>query len=172
MEFMRTNDPYLQMDNWEQFTNLIPKENQCFRFMSKRYGFSLLSLILVIAEKSRIIEFYGTSYRIGKKEMNALEGLEIPKFYLTLGQLMKREDSKYGYYELLQEIATENNWHINFMDNHSKVFLLKLESGESLVIETSANLNQNSKIEQYLISNDAEAFNYYVDVMTELEVWK
>jgi hypothetical protein len=54
----------------------------------------------------------------------------------------------------------KNSWQIKTLKNHSKVLLFDTDAGK-FVIETSSNLNENPKIEQFSFEKDTELFNFY-----------
>jgi hypothetical protein len=65
-------------------------------------------------------------------------------------------------YALAKAIAGSSGGHVTTVLNHSKVTLLAAPSAH-LVIESSANINQNHRIEQTAIHHNADLFAFYLD---------
>lgn len=145
----------------------IPTDGESIRFISGKNGFSSCCLILKIAEQSEIRRLIATTLRVGKKEICALEKLEIPKVTIICGLVSKNVKNKYQYSEFLEEKVKENGWRLVYSHNHSKVILLETSNG-FLTIETSSNLNENPQIEQFCVMNSREVFDYYLSQFERL----
>lgn len=74
---------------------------------------------------------------------------------------------KYNYYDFIVEKCKENNWRLKSFDNHSKICLMKTKENY-YVIETSSNLNENPKMEQFNWENDKELYEWYLNLFIEL----
>ena len=61
---------------------------------------------------------------------------------------------------ICKRFAKKNNWLIMVKNNHSKILLFDTESGK-FVLETSSNLNENPKMEQFSFYKDEEMYNFY-----------
>jgi hypothetical protein len=57
-------------------------------------------------------------------------------------------------------VCERNGWRYASLKNHSKVILARTAENW-FVIETSSNLNENPKIEQFSSENDAALFEFY-----------
>lgn len=75
---------------------------------------------------------------------------------------------RYKYYEDFKSLCDTNGWTYSVVNNHSKIMLFDTDVGK-FVIETSSNLNENPKIEQFGFEKDEELFEFYKQVF---ENWK
>ena len=155
-----------------------PKNNECFKMISVGGGFSSLSIIAYIAELETIDEMYVSTFRIGKKHFQTLCRLKTKGqigtcHFLTsqsqekIDETMTYKGKKYNYYQYICETCDELGWKIKSFDNHSKLLLLKTPAN-NYVIETSSNLNENPKMEQFSWENDRELFDWYKKLFIEL----
>lgn len=145
--------------------NRLPNENECFKFISEG-GFSSICFILFIAERAVIKNLHISTFRVGKKEIQAMHALK------NKGRLINSEfilcsfakDEQGGAYGILDKICQQNNWGIHPVNNHSKVHLYDTCKGK-FVIETSSNLNENPKMEQFSFEKDAALYDFYKENM-------
>ena len=150
-----------------------PKENESLRLISPAGGWSSTSVILWINSFFKIEELIATTLRIGKKEMDALDSIDIPKATFIVAPIstetMRKNGKNYEYSEYIEQIAVKNGWKVNYINNHSKVILIKSKN-KKFVIETSSNLNENPKIEQFIITQSVEIYDYYIHVFKKLKM--
>lgn len=67
-------------------------------------------------------------------------------------------------YERLVEVAALYSGRLTIARNHSKIILAnQAETNTWLVMESSANINTNPRIEQTCIHNSADLFDFYLD---------
>ena len=140
----------------------LPDDDKCFKFLSFG-GFSSASFIGYIANKIKINKLYVSTFRVGKKEIQFLhylhnEGL-LDYAEFVIFSLAKESDT-HNYYKTLDDICRKNGWSIKILKNHSKVLLFETKKGK-YVLETSSNLNENPKIEQFSFEKDCELFDFY-----------
>ncbi len=74
------------------------------------------------------------------------------------------KDEAGGTFSIVKTICDEHGWHIHTLNNHSKVHLYDTDAGK-FVLETSSNLNENPKIEQFSFEKDAELYEFYLKNM-------
>lgn len=146
--------------------NTLPDDNTCYKIVSVG-NFSCLGFIEFIASQTKIRELTVSTLRVGKKHLKALDMLyrkeKLERANFIIGSVMKN-DSKvgksYGYYDDMQKVCEKNNWLFMVKNNHSKILLFDTESGK-FVLETSSNLNENPKMEQFSFYKDEEMYNFY-----------
>lgn len=142
----------------------LPGDNECFKFVSHG-GFSSASFIAMVAEYTKINMLYCSTFRVGKKEIIMLNGLhekcvlDKAKFVMFSGMLGD-ENKKYNYNEIVNRVCEKNGWMVETKKNHSKIFLFDTDCGK-YVLETSSNLNENPKIEQYSFEKSEELYRFY-----------
>ena len=149
----------------EEFMQDLPNDTECYKFLSDG-GFSSICFILFVAERAKINNLLVSTFRVGKKEIQLLNALHekgrLDNAAFVCMNLMKEDAStaKYGHYNILDYICKKNEWGLQTKRNHSKVILLDTDKGK-FVIETSSNLNENPKIEQFSFEKDAELYDFY-----------
>jgi hypothetical protein len=72
----------------------------------------------------------------------------------------KKKLNDYNYFDKIAQTCELNGWDVYVINNHSKIILMKTESNY-YVLETSSNLNENPKIEQYSFENNKELYDFY-----------
>ena len=145
-----------------------PARDECFKLLSDAGGWSSCSLIMWLAQKEPIVELYCSTFRVGTKEIGQMERLrEVGKLgpaQFVLSGLVEWDDArrseKYDYYAYFRAVCDRNGWRYASRKNHSKVILARTRDNW-YVIETSSNLNENPKIEQFSFENDEALFEFY-----------
>lgn len=149
----------------------LPSTKECIKLISPEGGFNSINLIKYICENETIQELSCMTLRIGKKESMHLKYLadvgKIKKANFVIGSIMKEDDKKYRYWEVFRENAVEKGWKFTIVNNHAKIILAKTNNNY-YCIETSSNLNQNPKIEQFNIENDEKVYDFYMQIFKEL----
>jgi hypothetical protein len=150
--------------------NTLPDDDTCYKIVSVG-SFSCLGFIEFIASQTKIKELTVSTLRVGKKHLKALDMLyrnkKLERINFIIGSVMKN-DSKvgksYGYYENMQKVCENNNWITIVRNNHSKILLFDTDCGK-YVLETSSNLNENPKMEQFSFYKDEEMYNFYKEFL-------
>lgn len=150
----------------EGLLDRLPDEGEVYKFLSTG-GFSSISFVRFIAKRAKILELTASTLRVGKKEMQALNvlhsGGRLGKANFLIGSFMKNDSKtglKYGYYQLFDRICEKNGWNYTVVQNHSKILLFETE--------TSSNLNENPKMEQFSFEKNAELYDFYFSALDEL----
>lgn len=144
----------------------LPNQNEVFKFISVSGGFSSISFIKYISEFESIHELYATTLRVGKKEVETIENLNIEKCFFIVCTIMQESTGKVlEYFNLFKDKCLKNKWKFAVINNHSKIILIKTENN-FYVLETSSNLNENPKIEQFSFENSKELFEWYRELIT------
>ena len=155
-----------------------PKTDECFKMLSVGGGFSSLAIIKFIAEIEPIEDMYVSTFRIGKAHFYELIKLKnqnkLKNAHFITSQTQERTDEKakykgteYNYYKFLVEKCQQFGWDLKSFDNHSKLILMKTKDNY-YVCETSSNLNENPKMEQFSFENDKDLFDWYLKLFQEL----
>jgi hypothetical protein len=133
------------------------------------------SFIKYVADKEPIAELTASTLRIGEKQFRYLYSLfrsgKIQKCRFFTSNLQKKVDSKnkkYNYYRDFLNVCEKCGWKNITVNNHSKIILMKTEQNH-YVLETSSNLNENPKIEQYSFENSRELYDFYYGFFNKLE---
>lgn len=157
----------------EGLLDRLPEEGEVYKFLSTG-GFSAISFVRFIAKRAKIFEFTASTLRVGKKEMQALNTLHtsgrLEKANFLIGSFMKNDSKtglRYGYYELFDRTCQRNGWKYTVVQNHSKILLFDTDAGR-FVIETSSNLNENPKMEQFSFERNEELYEFYHSALAEM----
>ena len=154
-----------------ELSKVMPKlpENEIYKIVSCG-NFSSVSFILYLCERTKINNLYASSLRIGKKHLQIIDAKrkegKIGMCYFAVGSLMKdcgNAVKKYGYYDNFESVCGNNGWKYVVVNNHSKIILFDTDIGK-FVLETSSNLNENPKIEQFSFERDEDLFDFYKSV--------
>ncbi|MFR6311357.1 hypothetical protein [Anaerofustis stercorihominis] len=155
---------------------ILPKKNQSLRMISPAKGWSSCNLIMYIASNENIYNLIATTLRVGKKEITEIEKLfnngNLKEAHFILSGISKENRVKgktYDYQEYFENTCKKCGFTFKYINNHSKVILIKTFDNY-YVIETSSNLNENPKIEQFVVTNSKEICEYYIKVFKELEI--
>lgn len=143
----------------------LPDDN-VYKFISDG-GFSSCAFIKFVADRAVIHNLHASSFRIGKKELQIIDMLfksgRIKQCFFAVGTLMANDSDKakkYAYYSNFRDVCNSNGWEYATVNNHSKLILFDTDQGK-FVLETSSNLNENPKIEQFSFEKSASLFEFY-----------
>lgn len=154
----------------------LPSINEVYKFISVSGGFASISFVKYVTDKEIIEELTASTLRVGEKQFNYLQQLskcgKLIKARFFIGSIMasdvKSKNTKYDYFTRFQDFCTKNNWTSTLVNNHSKIILMRTKEN-FYVLETSSNLNENPKIEQYSFENSKELYDFYYEFFNLLE---
>jgi hypothetical protein len=153
----------------EELAGELPDDGTSYRMLSVEGGFCSLSLILWVASKVKINELTVSSLRIGEKHIKRLDELyrngRLGKARFIVAQMIGEMRSERKSTAVLMDITFHNGWQLKHLNNHSKILLMDTDQGK-YVVETSSNLNQNPKIEQYTMERSSELYDWYYGFFT------
>lgn len=143
-----------------------PTQAESFRMLSAG-GFSSIAFIRFVAEKETISDLYVSSLTIGKKHANNLDALHssgklMNAFFVFCSIFEQSNTSKYNYFTDFSKICEKNGWKYAKAKNHSKIILMRTDKNW-YIVETSSNMNENPKIEQFTFENDETLFKFYLE---------
>lgn len=148
-----------------------------FKVISLNGGLASLTFIKYVADRYAIEELTASTLRIGEKQFNYLiaikNGGKLKKARFFVSTMQKQLDNmtsgkKYNYYKRYESSCRQNGWKNIVVNNHSKIILMRTNQ-HYFVLETSSNLNENPKIEQYSFSDDKQLYDFYYDFFNQLE---
>lgn len=142
----------------------LPNDDEVFKILSTGH-FSSIAFIYFITDFTKINRLSASSLAIGKKYLLTLDALKtagkIKDARFVVSSVMEKGVQEYGYFDLLKEICAKNNWEYEVKNNHAKVFLFSTKKGK-YVLETSSNLSENPKIEQFSFEKSEELYDFYL----------
>ena len=158
-----------------ELNRLIPNlpNEECYKIISAG-NFASISFIRLVGNRARIKELTISTLRVGKKELQCLDLMakngRIDAATFVVGSIMKNDSKKglsYHYYDNFEKICLKNGWKYCVFNNHSKIILMDTELGK-FVLETSSNLNENPKIEQFSFEKVEKLYNFYYNFLHEI----
>ena len=139
----------------------IPADGEVF-FLQTEKAFNAFTFIPWIAKRHFIEELYASTYSISRRVIEALQELmnagRVGKVTLLISDSMIKRNAM--TIDVLEAVALNNpNFIIKYHWNHSKVCLVKTEDF-NLILEGSGNWSENAQLEQYILTNQEEVFNF------------
>jgi hypothetical protein len=165
------NMQFKKIKSLEEFF-FIPQKNEECRLITQG-SFNMFTILMFFQRKYDIIdELYITTFNIKEIVIDSLFQLlkekKVKKLRIMVSEsikfrMPKRVEQLIEMTRLFKEdfdVKLKLNW------NHSKIMLAKLED-DYYVLEGSGNLSDNAQIEQYVVSNSEEIFNFHKRWMDE-----
>lgn len=149
----------------------LPGTEESYRAVSYQGGFASITFITAVASKEPIKELTASTLRVGEKQFRVLQQLykqgKLDKVNFVIGSIMRENKEKYDYYARFKDGCEQNGWNYAVVNNHSKIILMRTEENY-YVLETSSNLNENPKIEQFTFENDKQLYDFYYNLLIAL----
>ena len=153
----------------------LPDTETVYKLISFSGGFASISFVKAVADFEVIDELTASTLRIGEKQFEYLATLQkagkLVSARFFIGSLMaedEKKQGKYNYYGKFNAVCDQNGWKRITVNNHSKIILMRTKENY-YVLETSSNLNENPKIEQYSFENSKELYDFYYGFFDALE---
>lgn len=155
--------------HFEEFVEL-PAPGVQFRVVTEQ-AFNPYTLIKRITKDADIEEMYMSTYSMNE---TAVEGLiEMIKadyikeawFIISLIFRKYKDTESHAQYYRLANFCKDHpdRIHYCYLWSHAKVFVVKDSKGNHYVMEGSMNLSGNSKIEQFMLENRRETYEFHRD---------
>ncbi len=175
----RRTTPYILERGAKEIDKLsdgrLPASGEIWKYISLSGGFSSINFIRWIARYEPIEDLTASTLRVGERQFRELEKMyragSVKNVRLFVSAMMKQLESRHGKYDYAtryEKVCADNGWKNIVVNNHSKVILMRT-AGNWYVLETSSNLNENPKIEQYSLTNDRELHEWYTWFFDALE---
>ncbi len=160
----------LKKDKWIKFIKRLPNENEIYRILSNG-TYDLFTFIDYIVKDSGFIinELYISTWATTTIQINLLlkyydEG-KIKNLNMLLGDYHKfKSRAEYGL--LVNELAKRKQKFCIF-NNHVKLILLTIDN-DYYVLESSANLTSNPRLELHILSNNKLLYDFHKSWMLEM----
>ena len=142
----------------------LPKPGECYHVVSNG-DFDYWTWIPVLAGyMGHVDEFYGSTWTVNRRNVIGLlamldDGIIGAASFVSGLYFKRRESSVYA--TLVQGLATRGQ-RFCCLENHAKVTLLaNAASGDFIVMEGSANYTANPRIEQNIVANDRDLYEFH-----------
>lgn len=138
----------------------LPKPGQQTHIVTQN-AINSFDFILAILANSTIKTLHIAFYRIGKKVVTELHELlksgKIEHIHLLINDGFPKLVP--DCWNLIKSLESEH-FKIRVENNHTKIILADTET-DTYIIEGSGNLSINARIEQYIIMNNPEVYNFH-----------
>jgi hypothetical protein len=132
------------------------------QFLHTEKAFNAFTFIPWLAKRYFIEELFASTYSISRRVIEAIQEMQkngqIGEVTLLISDSMIKRNPL--TIDVLKGVAKHNtNFRVKYYWNHSKVCLIK--TGDfHLVLEGSGNWSENAQLEQYVLSNHPEIYNF------------
>jgi len=128
-------------------------------------SFNAITVIEYLTKYYKIISIDLAIYRMNLNAVNYLKKIiesESIKCNIVLSSFF-RENKRYEKWanDIIEFSNKNKKTKVLFAWNHAKVFLANTKCGKYIVFEGSGNLSDNARIEQYIIENNQETYNFH-----------
>lgn len=143
----------------------LPKNNEIIYIITKE-KFNQFAFTLLVTEKEEIEELYISSFNVKQELLKTIDEMLknniIPYCKLIITWSIKKRTPE--VYRLIKNIQTKHkNFDVVFCDNHSKISCIKTNKNHYIVSGSGNFTATNTKMENYIISNDKELYKFYID---------
>jgi len=146
------------------------KQNTQIRAITKKW-FNALSVIKALGKKFELTEVFICIYRMNQASAAALlEFAEASKTEITiiLNRWFRTPKNYQKWCRLMVESAKNiKNLKVGFAPTHAKIAIMKTKCGKHIVFEGSGNMADNDRIEQYLLENNKQTYEFHKKWITE-----
>lgn len=173
-EFILKRDKRLTDISFQQSAELskigLPKQGEQIRLVTEK-SYNAYSFVLNVLEKhGEIDEFNLAIYRINEwTAKNIIELIDkglINNPMFIISDFFRGNKKPERFAKILSMYCNEKNIPFDYLNNHAKVILIKAKYNY-FVFEGSGNLSDNARIEQYLIENNKEIFDFHKNWMKD-----
>lgn len=160
----------LKQESAKECLPFLPKENESIHIVSNgKFDFFQFVPICIQYLGGQSKEFIGSTWTMNRDNVNDLLDMLDKKMILQAGILTglyfkQRESSVYA---TLVEGMQQRGQKVKCLENHAKIVLLN-NAEDFITIEGSANFTANPRIEQYVITNSRELYEFHREWMLEI----
>lgn len=149
----------------------LPEQGQQIRIVTRR-NFNAIEFIEYITEREKITDLkmtiYSINYFAAKILMQLIDSEKIVNTEILMSNL---RNAAHREKEQLVKAMFLNHPRIKlfFCSSHAKTFSCKTEQGNYYTLEGSGNLAYNSRVEQYVIDNDKQMYDFTCQWMKDIK---
>jgi len=150
----------------------LPKQGEQLRLITTN-PFNTVSIIDYIAKKEVITEAKFIIFAINQSAAKILIDLNKNKRLLNAKFIISSiRNAGHKSKSLAVDLLKEKFNNLIYVNSHAKITLLKTEKGNHYCIEGSGNFSFNGRLEQYIIDNDKQLFEWSNEWISEIEKYK
>lgn len=167
----KSKDRYINGMKKEELSTLLdvlPEEGESFHLISNgKYDYYTF-IPTILNHVGHIDEFWGSTWTMNRANLEDLFSLfdsgKIDTMNIITGLFFKRRET--SVYATLVDGMSRRKQKVKSCENHAKILLIR--SGEKYyVVEGSANWTANPRIEQNMITQSKELYNFHKGWMQE-----
>lgn len=149
----------------------LPQPNEQFRLVTRR-NFNAVQFIDYIAQRETISDcrlvVYSINHNAAMIFYNLIESGKIHTAEVLVSNLRNKAHREKE--EIIKNLFRNHpRIKLFYCSSHAKVFSCRTECGNFYTIEGSGNMSYNSRVEQYVIDNDRELFEFTKNWMEEIK---
>lgn len=164
---------YRQADRLDKLMFDLPDDETAYKIVSL-CDLTAAGFIRYVSDRAVICNLDVSTFRIGPSALRQLRQLaengRLVHARFVVGTIMeqdKRKSSAIQYWEDLCKMCDEYGWTKASRNNHTKLTLFDTNCGK-FVLEGSCNLNEAPNWEQFSFCRDAELYDFYHGVLSEM----
>lgn len=168
----RRNLLAVKKEKLEEFFTRLPEPGESIHMVSNgSFDYWNFCPTVIDLMRTPAAEFYGSTWTLNRA--NCVEMFElfdagkIQKITMLTGIYLKRRET--AIYTPMAEGLIQRKQRLLCFENHAKIMLIS-NGKEFIVIEGSANFTANPRLEQNVISNDQDLYQFHRDWMEYLLV--
>lgn len=159
----------LRQEKLEEFLTELPQPGESLHIVSNG-SFDYWNFVpITIRLLGRPVEFYGSTWTMNRSNVLQLLTLFDKRLVSSVtmfsGLYFKRREP--AVYTTLASGLIDRGQRLLCFENHTKILLLG-SAPDWIVIEGSANFTANPRVEQNVVSNDAQLFDFHRTWMEEM----
>ena len=147
------------------------EENVQYRIVTEK-SFNAIVVIEYLLKFFEIDEVVIAVYRMNQQSVNRLKMIIDDQKCSTTILLSSffRQNKNYEKWchDLISYSDSIDNSQVKFAWNHAKVFLAKTKCNKHIVFEGSGNLSDNARIEQYILENNKQTYEFHKKWITQV----
>lgn len=162
----------MKMETLSAVMNELPKPGECWHLISNgKFDFWTFVPVLVKLAGGKVDAMHASTWTLSRSNANEmlamLKSRQIGAISLLTGEEFKsRETAVYG--TLVEGLLKHNQKYLSCA-NHAKVLLLRNAATSTwLTVEGSANFTSNPRIENYVITNEQNVYEFHWSWIEEM----
>lgn len=149
----------------------LPAINEQVRLITFR-PFNAVHFLKYIADKegvdSVLLAIYSINAEAAKFLNEIINKAEVSKCVILMSNLRNKAHREKE--QITRDMFVENERvDLFFCSSHAKIMSIKTKAGNYYTVEGSGNLSYNSRVEQYILDNDKELYDFTENWMVEIK---
>lgn len=145
----------------------LPENKEQIRLVTFR-SFNAVHFLNYIANKEKVNHLILAVYSINAEAAKLIDDLvndgKIDKATILMSNLRNKAHRQKE--QITRDLFVDNpKVDLFFLSSHAKIMSIKTENDNYYTLEGSGNLSYNSRVEQYVLDNDKELFNFTLNWM-------